>query len=329
MIENKIQFVKNFIEDYFSRYPESVGVINKTQFAKMIYEKNKEDFNTVEYTRSFVRDVFGAKHKFYKENVLISLPEPTIELEDTTPYKITGVKKLLILSDIHGVFHDQKALEIAINDGIKNNCDGVLLNGDILDCYQLSRFSKDKSISRLNEEIEFGLELMDILNDNFGVTIWKLGNHENRFTDWMISKGSDISDMAKDFFNLEKMLKRYDAKFDYIENHRVIEFGKLRILHGNENYSGFGNAVNIARNNLLKAFDNIAVGHSHRSQSDMIRDINGDVFGAWSIGCLCNLQPKYRPINNWNHGYAICELYEDGDFCFYNKMIHNGKIYMR
>ena len=48
---------------------------------------------------------------------------------------------------------------------------------------------------------------------------------------------------------------------------------------------------------------------------------------TWSTGCLCDLHPDYRPLNNWNHGFAIVEVAKDGTFQVQNKTVINGTIY--
>jgi len=50
------------------------------------------------------------------------------------------------------------------------------------------------------------------------------------------------------------------------------------------------------------------------------------VFVTYSIGCLCELEPRYMEVNNHNHGFAIIEVF-DNDFCVSNKKIVNGKVY--
>jgi hypothetical protein len=47
---------------------------------------------------------------------------------------------------------------------------------------------------------------------------------------------------------------------------------------------------------------------------------------CWSVGCLCNLTPAFRPVNDWNHGFAIVYYHEDGTFSVENKTIIEGMV---
>ncbi len=76
----------------------------------------------------------------------------------------------------------------------------------------------------------------------------------------------------------------------------------------------------------MRAKANIIGGHQHQTSEHTESNINGKVVGAWSVGCLCDLHPKYRPVNKWNHGFAIVKQFKDGSFEVHNKKIIDGKI---
>ena len=39
-----------------------------------------------------------------------------------------------------------------------------------------------------------------------------------------------------------------------------------------------------------------------------------------------DMNPDYAIINNWNHGFAVIEYEDNGDFTVFNKKIINGKV---
>ncbi len=54
---------------------------------------------------------------------------------------------------------------------------------------------------------------------------------------------------------------------------------------------------------------------------------NKNIVTTWSLGCLCELNPAYLPINKWNHGFSIINLHEDlVNYEVINYRIHKGKI---
>lgn len=60
--------------------------------------------------------------------------------------------------------------------------------------------------------------------------------------------------------------------------------------------------------------------------------INGDSkrdrHSGWSLGCLCDLRPDYRPFafTKWNHGAAVVNVSENGNFHVDAFTIINGKV---
>jgi len=87
--------------------------------------------------------------------------------------------------------------------------------------------------------------------------------------------------------------------------------------------------VNPARGLFLRAKASILAGHNHQTSAHHENDINGSQTACFSTGCLCDLQPDYRPFafTKWNHGAAIVELNKEGNFSVDNFRIIEGKVY--
>ncbi|NPB03714.1 MAG: metallophosphoesterase, partial [Thermotogae bacterium] len=49
--------------------------------------------------------------------------------------------------------------------------------------------------------------------------------------------------------------------------------------------------------------------------------------GAWIVGCLCDLKPDYSPNNEWTHGFAFVELFENGHFSVKNHLIQGEEVF--
>src|SRR6478736_656297 len=83
---------------------------------------------------------------------IIDYTEPVVNVEQTLNQRVNsnikivnkdkGLYKLLILSDIHGVFVDHKAWQIVLEVIKNNNFDEIVLNGDILDFPFISKHDK-------------------------------------------------------------------------------------------------------------------------------------------------------------------------------------------
>jgi hypothetical protein len=87
---------------------------------------------------------------------------------------------------------------------------------------------------------------------------------------------------------------------------------ELWILHGHEWGGGPGSAVNAARGMYLKGKCCALEAHHHRTSEHAEPDLNHVLTTCWSQGCLCTLNPDWRPIGaKWNHGFSTLETGED------------------
>jgi hypothetical protein len=248
------------------------------------------------------------------------------EVENVAPYVFwQGEWKIMVLSDIHIPYHDLTALKAAINYGRKHQVNAIILNGDIMDMYQCSRFDKSPSKKVLKTEIEMCQRFLQQLRFLFPSEkiIFKIGNHEARLAHYILRKAPELYGI--DAINLKELLKLKDLNIDFVDSSQCIRVGKLLIAHGHE-WAGGGGGVNAARGMFLKANCNLLIGHFHRSQEFIYRNGNDETIGVWVNGCLANLYPEYLPKNNWNHGFAIVSVSGDGSFELENKKIINGKV---
>jgi hypothetical protein len=105
-----------------------------------------------------------------------------------------------------------------------------------------------------------------------------------------------------------------DVGVEWVQDKRVVALGKLNVIHGHEYKGGVSTPVNPARGVYLKARSVVLCGHWHRTSTHHERNIRDRSEAAWSVGCACGLKPKWMPLNNWTHGYALVELAKDGTF---------------
>jgi hypothetical protein len=125
-----------------------------------------------------------------------------------------------------------------------------------------------------------------------------------------------------------KYLLGLDARgIDLITDKRIMKANDLNIVHGHEFGQSIFSPVNIARGLFLRGKVSAMQGHNHQTSSHTESDMNGNIVTTWSLGCLCELNPAYLPINKWNHGFCIINLHEDlVNYEVINYRIHKGKI---
>lgn len=251
------------------------------------------------------------------------LPEAT--LTSSEPYRIKG-KKVLLISDIHIPYFNKTAFELAVDYGKKKKCDTVVILGDFLDMYQISRFSRNPINPSVAEEIKMGLEIIQYLRKQFPIQemIFVEGNHDLRLSNY-VNANSELFGLAD--IKLENLLKLKEYKIKYINEKRFLKAGKLIICHGHELGMTSGGA-NPSRTALLKTFSNVIFGHFHKSSEYITSKLDGEMLGCWSLGHLSEPNPQYMPVNQWNHGFGFVEVLDnEGNFKVHNKKIYKGKIY--
>jgi len=319
---------------YLKKYP-SLPIMT---IAKLMYSENELVFTTVDHARTTLRRYAGLQGKNSRKTVDPELQRPLTynyapfndipKSYKSGPNDFTlpsDANHILVLSDVHFPYHDEEALGSAIQYGIQEQVNTILLNGDILDFYQLSRFDKDPSKPKMKTELEQGRWFMKALRTAFPKAriYYKIGNHEDRLEKWLRLKAPEWLGMEE--FELKMLLRFGENQIQLIDSDATIKAGNLNIIHGHE-YMG-GGTVNPARNLYLKAKASTICGHFHRKSEFTTRDINNSIQGAWTTGCLCELYPEYmKGHTDWVHGFAVVKVNKDGTFSVDNKMIIEGNV---
>lgn len=253
-------------------------------------------------------------------------PASVYPLHNVTPFECDTPGWWLVLSDIHVPYHEPGLLERVVGFVRKRPIAGILLNGDLLDSHELSRFSKDPRAPRYVDELQRARELLAWLRGQFrrARIIFKEGNHEERLGIYVAAHAPALAGL--DVVTLPELLEidRYDI--EWVGERRVVRLGRLHVIHGHEYRAGVIAPVNPARGIYLRARSVVLCGHWHRTSEHHERDIRGRPEAAWSTGCLCGLSPLYAPLNNWNHGFAVVHLDRSGAFEVENRRVLDGRV---
>lgn len=317
--------------------------IPRLRLAKALHKDHPKIFHSVENARDSIRYVAGQRGKASRGMRIRAGGSPMIDATTRTtdayvvpglpkshaemwePFIIHGAQRIAILSDIHFPFHDEVALHAAIEHCAKINPTIWILNGDIIDGYEQSRFEKDPRKRTASAELDMLKELFGYLRHHFPLAriLYKQGNHDERWGHYMARHAPVLFGMKE--FDLPNMAECAKYGVEHINDKRVIRAGKLNILHGHEIYGGGG--VNPARALFLKTSNNAIIGHWHRSSEHYEKLLDESIVGGWSTGCLCDLHPEYARINKWGHGAATVQVSVDGSFLVDNFRIIDGKIH--
>lgn len=307
------------------------------KLARILFSENNLLFKDIEDARNVLRKIEGKSGNTnrYKQTHKMeearsknpyNLPESDESIYE--PFIISGHKHIGLISDIHIPYHSISCITCAIDKYIQVGIDALILNGDIIDALKLSKYEKDPRLRSFSEELEALAEFMVSLKEALpGVKIYyKIGNHEERVDDFIYRKAHELVGVPE--FSLNELIrKRVGDDVDIIGDKRVIHVNELDIIHGHEFSQGFFSPVNVARGLSLRAKTNAIQGHNHQVSEHTETDLRGRLKTTWSLGCACELNPKYMPINKWSHGFATVEVDTNKtDFHVNNYRVKNGRI---
>ena len=306
--------------------------------ARMLRTKFPECFHSVDACRQAIQRSRGAHGKSNRCKVVqVRTPEeseacrrwgqliPEPEPNDWRWHELPdGVDRWLILADLHLPYHDKTAVAVALEHAA-GNCDGVLLLGDAMDSYQMSAFERDPRRRSLQAECDAMAKMLDILQGLPGVkrVVWKFGNHEKRVRSYIRRRAPELEDFLG--LSLEENLQLKERGIQLVPEGCPIRHRALGILHGHEWGGRFYSPVNPARGAYLRAHSCVLVAHEHRSSYNPESNLFGVVDRAWSVGCLANLHPEWKPLNRWEHGFAY--LTSGSEWRIDNHSIIDNKVF--
>jgi hypothetical protein len=114
-------------------------------------------------------------------------------------------------------------------------------------------------------------------------------------------------------YRTEKALNLKDRGYEYHPYNRkqLLKIGKLRFTHGKytSKYHSF--------KHLDMYGKSIMYGHTHDLQRHT-KTHEGGTISAWSLGCLKDIEADEDwlggRLTNWNHAFAIVNVYSNNDF---------------
>lgn len=313
------------------------------KLARIMYNENNLMFKDVESARGVLRYIEGkmgkvklkkisaAGSEFIKEEARPYNPYnlPESHQEKREPFKLPiACNNILLISDLHIPYHDIDAVTTALDYGKENKVNTVFINGDLIDFHGVSRFDKDPKKRSVKQEFIAAKEFLVSLRAAFPTAsiYWLKGNHDLRWEHFLEQKVKEIWDDS--YFYLEERLQLNEQNIHLLDDKVLVKAGKLSITHGHHIFKGIFVPVSPARGAFLRAKQSVIVGHLHRGSFHPETDLDGNVIGCWSTGCLCELKPTYSPmVSNSQHGFAHIIVDNNGDFTVKNYQIINGKLH--
>lgn len=209
-------------------------------------------------------------------------------------------------SDFHFPYQDDAAVESFVNLVKAVKPDRVVLNGDIADFFQLSRFNTGaQRVDDLQNEIDqanfFRMCVRKAAPD--AVIDETEGNHDNRVTTYVEKNARSLISLRA--LKPEELFKYKDLEIDWHPGCGFLLRETFLVKHGT---IVRGEAGATAKAELMLAGVSGISGHTHRLARYRK---NGYSQREWlEMGCLCRLDPDYVAggLPNWTQGCAIGEF---------------------
>ncbi len=216
------------------------------------------------------------------------------------------MKRIVALGDIHIPAHDSNVVNRCFQQIKRIKPDVIVLLGDILDCYPLSRFLKDpERTNDFQEELASTRKLIQQLRRIVpSASMYYLeGNHEQRLQKYLWNTAPQLASLK---LSIPSLLELKDLGIQYITDQAGITTYGVRFCHG---FMVRQNAGQTGLAHLLRFQQSCVVGHSHRLGIVYRTSLDKTQF-ACEAGCLVNpAQCEYAVCADWAHGYIMLEQF--------------------
>lgn len=334
------------------------AALPRLQLARILRRDQPDVFGSVEHARSLLRYYAGQHGQdnrdrvtpgasggaFIEESRVTRNPwaglPPALREFEWKPVPLEE-KLTAVISDIHLPYYDPEALLPTLRDLETRNPDCICVLGDLLDFYEISKFSHDPSQDHLRETLVAGLKFWQSLRRRFPKArlVWKFGNHEERWEHYCWRKAPEFCTGIPQFKELDwimnhpSLFSEYpdaDANLDVevVKTPVPLTIGALFLMHGHEYGRGNYSPVNAARTAQLKLMECAIIGHQHQRSEQSVTTIAGRTVSSWSVGCLCNLHPRYSPFNPaWSHSFLYVERLHGQNFLVTPRRVIQGEVF--
>lgn len=256
--------------------------------------------------------------------------------------RLEGDKVRVIIPDTHGAKASKTALAAVLADIKTLNPHEVILLGDHVDCggflaqHHVMGYVAETEYS-YEEDLEHANAFLDVLRQvapNAKIEYIE-GNHERRVETWCVTqtlrhtRDSEAlrrlyaPEFRLDLTKREIPYYRQGVFYDDLPIPGVIKRGNCYFFHG------ISTSKNAVATTVSQIAGNCVFGHTHRSQSEIVRRVGSGVIGSWNPGCLCELQPLWTHTapTNWTHGYAVQLVAPSGKFLHLNIPVLDGQTH--
>jgi predicted phosphodiesterase len=327
------------VEDFCKKYE---GMPSLT-LAKLIYDKHKLEFKSVEATRQLIRSYRGNsgeqnrvnrvdKSLFRQNGKAGQINTAHFPADYTTDFKHFTLSKaennILVIGDLHIPNHRSAAFNAAFEYGLKNKVNTIILNGDVLDNTPFTRHGGKRPTSA---QVRDWFDLTELFFEHLQITFpkakiyWLEGNHDFWYRRWMLEHAHQLDEDP--YYSLQARLHVEEYGITFIPQEHYVMAGKLTICHGHQLAGRFGMGVAPARAIFNKTKKSVMISHVHVADTYTDTNIHGEMYTCYTTGCNCTLTPEYQPFGGKGcHGFAHVKVLDNGTYHVNNFRVKDGQI---
>ncbi len=214
---------------------------------------------------------------------------------------LTG-SKTIYLNDVHIPHEDATAVSLALQIIRSVQPDYVHLNGDTLDCPQLSRWPRDPlTETKLKDDLDAHAEFLCKVRRAAPKAriVFNAGNHEHRYT---LVMWNNQHLFGLEDFRPSKVLRLEKFNIPYHPYGTKLDHQGWTWTHGAKTNKHAGYAAKAMAEDFMC---NIIFAHGHKAGLHEKRGFKHSAL-AMEVPCLCDLSPGYvNGVANWSHGIGF------------------------
>lgn len=213
----------------------------------------------------------------------------------------------VVCGDLHVPFHDPKAVGCVLGYIRDTKPDCLVLNGDTIDFYPVSSFSKDPHRElTLQDELDQTNDILDAFDSVMpkgSRKVFVVGNHEVRLSRYLRENARALHGLRA--LTLDALLRLTERGYEVVPmvgRDASTMVGKVEVGHFNIARKDAGAS---AKTLLIDRGCSVIQSHTHKLAAFYKRHRGtGQQHGAWEIGCLCDLNPEYVSNPDWSQAFA-------------------------
>lgn len=237
-------------------------------------------------------------------------------IEGGGPVEGSNPKRILVGSDFHDIESDPFVLSVFIATARRVQPDIIVLNGDVFDNYEFSRFDKDPRQCNLKERFEFVRDSIfaPLRNACPGAQIdLILGNHEHRIIKHFAERTPYMRVLLGDFMGLTfaDLLGLPKFGINLVTRHDLAAF-KVNAVRKEiqKNYKTYYGLFTVTHQGGIREYGTCGTnGHTHRPSFQV--GANAVLGPIWWVntGCIARVDAEYYdPITKATQSFLLVHI---------------------